>query len=68
MGHGVKFIDARQTYKETIAVTQMDIGIGWEGEEDTGEDVEWINLSGEIWYLSNIAKDYGGRWSPALKQ
>eukprot|EP00961_Rhodomonas_salina_P198572 2678447-Rhodomonas_salina.1 len=60
MGHCVKFIDAHQTYKETMAVTQIDIGIGWEGKEDTGEDVEWVNLSGEIWYLHNIAKDYGG--------
>eukprot|EP00961_Rhodomonas_salina_P109225 1470226-Rhodomonas_salina.1 len=48
MGHCVKFIDACQNYKETMAVTQIDIGIGWEGEEDTGEDVEWVNLSGEI--------------------
>eukprot|EP00961_Rhodomonas_salina_P266798 3605170-Rhodomonas_salina.1 len=46
MGHGIKFIDACQNYKETMAVTQIDIGIGWEGEEDTGEDVEWVNLSG----------------------
>eukprot|EP00961_Rhodomonas_salina_P252159 3408817-Rhodomonas_salina.1 len=68
MGHGVKFIDASQIYKETMAVTQIDISIGWEGEEETGEDVEWVNLSGEIWYLCNIAKDYGGLWSPALKQ
>eukprot|EP00961_Rhodomonas_salina_P021411 287581-Rhodomonas_salina.2 len=51
-----------------MAVTQIEIGIGWEGKDDTGEDVEWVNLSGEIWYLCNIAKDYGGRWSPATKQ
>eukprot|EP00961_Rhodomonas_salina_P211239 2852484-Rhodomonas_salina.1 len=50
MGHGInlKFIYARQNYKETMAVTQINIGISWEGEEDTGEDVEWVNLSGEI--------------------
>eukprot|EP00961_Rhodomonas_salina_P196474 2651459-Rhodomonas_salina.1 len=48
MGHGIKFIDARQNYKETMAVTQIDICIGWKGQEDTGEDVEWVNLSGEI--------------------
>eukprot|EP00961_Rhodomonas_salina_P016176 217706-Rhodomonas_salina.1 len=53
-----------------MAVMQIDISIVWEGEADTGEDVEWVNLSGEIWYLSNIAKDhdYGGHWRAATKQ
>eukprot|EP00961_Rhodomonas_salina_P022677 304383-Rhodomonas_salina.1 len=32
-----------------MAVMQLDICIGWEGEADTGKDVEWVNLSGEIW-------------------
>eukprot|EP00961_Rhodomonas_salina_P035361 475891-Rhodomonas_salina.1 len=68
MGHGIKFIDASQNYKDTMAVTQININIGWEGKADTGKDVEWLNLSREIWYLCNIAKNYGGLWSPALKQ
>eukprot|EP00961_Rhodomonas_salina_P011508 154970-Rhodomonas_salina.2 len=64
MGHGVKFIDACQNYKETMAVTQINIGIRREGECDTGKE------KCEIWYFHNIAKDYGGwsQWSPALKQ
>eukprot|EP00961_Rhodomonas_salina_P277362 3748206-Rhodomonas_salina.1 len=66
--HGMKFIDARQPYKDTMAHTEIYLGFGWDGDDDNGKDVEWLNLSGEIWYLCNIAKDFGGRWSPATKQ
>eukprot|EP00961_Rhodomonas_salina_P140875 1896190-Rhodomonas_salina.1 len=46
--HWMKFIDARQPYKDTMAHTEIYLGLGWDGDEDNGEDVEWLNLSGEI--------------------
>eukprot|EP00961_Rhodomonas_salina_P103095 1386278-Rhodomonas_salina.1 len=51
-----------------MAITEINLRFGWDGDEDNGEDVEWLNLSGEIWYLRNIAKDFGCRWSPTMKQ
>eukprot|EP00961_Rhodomonas_salina_P188477 2543722-Rhodomonas_salina.1 len=64
----MKFIDARQPWKDTIAITEMNIGFGWDADDDNGEDVEWLNLSSEIWYLRNIAKDFGSQWSPSTKE
>eukprot|EP00961_Rhodomonas_salina_P194268 2623289-Rhodomonas_salina.1 len=66
--HWMKFIDARQQYKDTMAQTEIHLWFSWDGDDDNGEDVEWLNLSGKVWYLCNIAKDFGGRWSPATKQ
>eukprot|EP00961_Rhodomonas_salina_P286847 3876383-Rhodomonas_salina.1 len=55
--HWMKFIQ----YKDIMAQTEIYLIY-------LREDVEWLNLSGEIWYLCNIAKDFCGRWSPATKQ
>lgn len=64
---GIKYIDARSGYNETMSVTEITMNIGWEGEEDNGVDVEWLTLSGEIWYARTLAKDFGGRWDPKHK-
>eukprot|EP00961_Rhodomonas_salina_P179426 2420958-Rhodomonas_salina.1 len=66
--HRMKFIYAHQQYKDTMAHTEIYLRFGWDGDDDNGEDVEWLNLSSEIWYLHNIVKDFCGRWSPATKQ
>lgn len=31
-------------------------------------DVEWLTILGEIWYLKDIAKDYGGKWDARCKE
>eukprot|EP00961_Rhodomonas_salina_P017863 240360-Rhodomonas_salina.1 len=46
--HGMKFIDACQQYKDMMAQTEIYLGFCWDGDDDNGEDVEWLNLSGEI--------------------
>eukprot|EP00961_Rhodomonas_salina_P245536 3317663-Rhodomonas_salina.1 len=66
--HGMKFIDTHQQWKDTMAITEINLRFCWDGDEDNGEDVEWLNFSGEIWSLLNIAKDFGCLWSPATKQ
>eukprot|EP00961_Rhodomonas_salina_P060561 812991-Rhodomonas_salina.1 len=61
--HWMKFINTPQQYKDTMAQTEIYLGFGWDGDDNNGEDVEWLNLCCKIWYLHNIAKDFSGRWS-----
>lgn len=65
--NNIKYIDQRGGYHKTLSITEIALNIGWEGEEDNGKDVEWLTLSGEIWYLKSVCKDFGGRWDPRLK-
>eukprot|EP00961_Rhodomonas_salina_P251333 3398057-Rhodomonas_salina.1 len=67
---GMKFIDCRSGYMETMAITEITLDYGWEGDDDSDEstNVEWLMISSKVFFLKNIAKDHGGCWNAADSQ
>eukprot|EP00961_Rhodomonas_salina_P092904 1250573-Rhodomonas_salina.2 len=67
---GMKFIDCLSGYMETMAITEITLDYGWEGDDDSDEsnDVEWLTISGKVFFLKNISKDHGGWWNAADRQ
>eukprot|EP00961_Rhodomonas_salina_P207672 2802909-Rhodomonas_salina.1 len=67
---GMKFIDCLSGYMETMAITKITLDYGWEGDDDSDEsnNVEWLMISGKVFFLKNIAKDHGGCWNAAARQ
>eukprot|EP00961_Rhodomonas_salina_P226849 3067061-Rhodomonas_salina.1 len=53
-----------------MAVTEITLYYGWEGDKDDSEenDIEWLTISGDVFFLKNIAKDHGGRWNASDRQ
>eukprot|EP00961_Rhodomonas_salina_P129822 1748414-Rhodomonas_salina.1 len=44
---GMKFIDCRSGFTETMAITKITLDYGWEGDNDDGEEnyIEWLTIS-----------------------
>eukprot|EP00961_Rhodomonas_salina_P209175 2823215-Rhodomonas_salina.1 len=53
-----------------MAVTEITLDYGWEGDQDAGKenDIEWLTISCDVFFLKNIAKDHGGRWNASDRQ
>eukprot|EP00961_Rhodomonas_salina_P044025 591084-Rhodomonas_salina.1 len=64
---GMKFIDCRSGYMEMMAITEITLDYGWEGDDysDESNNVEWLTISCKVFFLKNITKDHGGRWNAA---